>query len=396
MALQTPTVSQIDANIISNLEVTLSQSVPLLPKAFIRVLSKTLAGVLILLYKYGGFVFLQMFVSTASDQETTINGQTIIPLLEWGRRIGVGDPTAATVAEFVIDVSVVNQVGSLPAGSQLVNASNGVSYITLAAVALNAAMVQVVIRASADQSGGDGSGTVGNLSIGSVTSFVSPLANIDQDAAVSSQVVTGADRETFDQYRVRVIDRFQKRPQGGALSDYELWGEEVAGIINVYPYTGVNPGEIDVFSESLVSADGIPSGAELIAVLTNINLDQDGLATRRPANAFVNSLPISRISFDVMVSGLSVNDPVTTQADIVSGLSVFFLSREPFVDGLTIPPRTDIITVNTLISLVNDIVSGANGVFATVTFQLSGAGGVIPSYTLGRGEKAKLGVVTFS
>ena len=150
MSLQTPTTKDISDNIIAQLEASLNQSIPLLPKAFLRVLAKALGGVFILLYKYAGFMFLQMFVQTASISETTINGKTVSPLTQWGRLIGIGDPVAATNAELLIDITVDNQTGTLPSGSQLVNSANGVTYITIGTINLNASTVQVTIRASAD------------------------------------------------------------------------------------------------------------------------------------------------------------------------------------------------------------------------------------------------------
>lgn len=83
MSLQTPTTKEISDNIIAQLEASLNQSIPLLPKSFLRVLSKALAGVFVLLYKYGGFMFLQVFVRTASAKETIINGNSVTPLIEW-------------------------------------------------------------------------------------------------------------------------------------------------------------------------------------------------------------------------------------------------------------------------------------------------------------------------
>jgi len=294
MSLQTPTTAEINANIIAQLEATLNQTIPLLPKSFLRVLAKVLAGVFVLLYKYGGFIFLQMFVSTASMATTTINGLVISPLLAWGRLIGVTDPVPAVNAEFTIDITVTNQTGSLLSGSQLVNADNGVTYITIGITPLNAPTVSAVIRAASDQSGGDGSGAIGNLQTGDVVSFANPLAKVLSDAIITGQTVTGADAESDELYRQRVVDLFQKRPQGGAYADYELWGEEVPGIVNDYPYTGNNPGQVDVYVEATVASsgnpDGIPTTAQLQAVLDSINLDQNGLASRRPAGALANTL----------------------------------------------------------------------------------------------------------
>ena len=400
MSLTTPTTKELSDNIIAQLEASLNQTIPLLPKSFMRVLAKALAGVFILLYKYGGFILLQMFVATASGKDTTIFGITVNPLTFWGRLIGVGDPVAATNAELLTNITVENQVGSLPFGSQLLNANNGVTYITIGSILLNAAVVQVTIRAVSDQAGGGGAGAIGNLDPGAIVSFANPLANVARDATVVSQTVTGADAEDIEVYRQRVIDRFQKRPQGGAYADYELWGEEAAGIINVYPYTG-DPGQVNVYSEATVASsgdpDGIPTAAQLLAVLDLINLDDNGLASRRNGNAFVNSLPITRTGFDVTVVGVAgVSDLAQVQADITTAVEEHFLSVEPFIAGLSIPPRRDQITRTRLSAIVEDIVTAANGTFTAATFIQTTLSGSLATYVLGEGEKAKASNVSFT
>lgn len=393
MSLTTPTTKELSDLIIAQLESTLNQTIPLLPKSFLRVLAKTLAGVFILLYKYAGFIFLQIFVATASIKDTTILGQIVSPLKEWGRLVGVGDPVAATNAELLIDITVTNQTSSLPAGTQLLNADNGVTYILLASVPLNAPTVQGTVRAAADQSAGTGAGTIGNLDPGAILSFANPLPNVNRDVVVNTQTVTAADEESSEAYRQRIIDRFQKRPQGGALADYEIWGEETPGIINVYPYTGDTPGEVDLYSEatpeSSGSPDGIPTQAQLDAVKESTELDQDGLATRRPANAFVNSFPITRTPFDVTVFGLIVDNTADVQASINTATEEYFLNREPNIPGLSTPPRRDRITVSGLSGAIEDVVSSANGIFDSVTIEQGTVD--INTYPLGQGEKSKLG-----
>ena len=77
MSINTPTTAEINAQIIAQLEASLNQTIPLLPKSFNRVLAKALAGVFIIIYKYAGFIALQQFVATATIEETTINGVTV-------------------------------------------------------------------------------------------------------------------------------------------------------------------------------------------------------------------------------------------------------------------------------------------------------------------------------
>lgn len=397
MSLQTPTTKEISDNIIAQLEASLNQTIPLLPKSFLRVLAKALAGVFVLLYKYGGFMFLQMFVQTASAKETTVNGVLLTPLTQWGRLIGVGDPVPATNAELLIDITVETQTGVLPSGTQLVSTDNGVTYITIGAVTLDAAVVQATVRAASDQAGGGGAGAIGNLDLGAIISFANPLANVARNATVVAQAVTGANAESTEAYRQRVIDRFQKRPQGGAYADYEIWGEEVAGIINIYPYTSDCPGQVDVYVEATVESsgdpDGVPTAAQLQAVLDSIELDQDGLATRRPANALANTFPITRTGFDVIVSGLVVDNLAQVQTSITEAIEEYFLSRGPFIVGLTIPPRTDRITSSAVGGVVDDIVSASGGIFIDATIEQNTVS--VITYSLGIGEKAKASSVTF-
>ena len=394
MSLTTPTTQEVNANIIAQLEASLNQSIPLLPKSFLRVLSKTLAAVFIILYKYGGFTFLQMFVSSASDVETVVNGRLITPLTEWGRLIGVGDPAPATNAELTVDISVTNQLGFLPSGTQLVGADNGVTYITIGDVALDAATVSATIRAASDQAGGGGAGAIGNLPISSIVSFVNPLANVSRNTTVTAQTVTGADGESTEAYRQRIIDRFQKRPQGGALADYEAWGEEPAGILNVYPYTSSDPGQVDVFVESATEVDGIPTVPQLQEVLDSINLDVSGRATRRPANALANTFAIIRTDFTIEVNSLVADDLPQVQADVTAAIEEYFLARAPFIEGLSVLPRVDSITNGAVAGVVDDIVSAAGGTFQLVVLKEAATPFTLRS--LGIGEKAKALTVTYT
>jgi len=398
MSLQTPTTRQINDNIIAQLEASLSQTIPLLPKSFLRVLSKALSGVFILLYKYAGFMFLQQFVRTASIDATEINGVVVQPLIEWGRLVGVGDPVTATQAELLINVSVANQTGFIPSGSQLIGADNGVTYITIGSVALNAPTVPAVIRAVSDQSGGGGAGVIGNLGPGAMVSFANPLANVERSAVVVDAQVTGANGEPTETYRQRVLDRFQKRPQGGAYSDYEQWGEEVAGVVNVYPYTSEFPGQVDVYVEATAASSGSPDGfptlAQLESVLASIEFDVDGLASRRPAGALVNAFSITRKEFSVIVTALTVANQAQVEATISEALTEYFLSREPFIFGLSVPPRRDRISQGQVSGVVSDIVSAAGGVFNEALVR-DEFGLEVQIFSLGIGQKAKLAGVSF-
>ena len=397
MSVTTTTTAELRANIVAQLESELGEQLRYLPKTFTRVLANVLAGVYILLYKYVGFGIQQMFIRTCSASDTEVNGRIVNPLTEWGVQNGTGTPRAATQSQLTIEITVLQQGGSLPAFTPLTSALNGVTYLTNSVVALDSSTVSVDVTASADQAGGNGAGTQGNLDNGEVLSFVTPPLELDRSAIVVGTVLTGADAEDPEVYRQRVLDREQKPPQGGALADYELWGEGVEGILNVYPYRSECPGVVDLFVEATVAssgnADGFPTEAQLQAVFDATQLDEDERATRNPVGAFNIVQSISRTSFDVIISNLSVPDITQTQADIANALAGYYFQRAPFIQGLTAPPRQDRVTQAAITAIIEDVVSSAGGTFDSAAQLVDSAPSV--AYSLGLGEKAKLGTVSY-
>lgn len=393
MSLVTPTTQALSSGIVAQLEAHLSETIPLLPKSPLRVLSKVLSGSVVILYKYATFWALQKYVTYASMEETEIGGRRIRPLVELGRLFGEGDPLAARRAEIVIQVTVQTQEGELGEFSQLVRAETGVVYHTIEPVPLDAPTVPVTIRAVSDPDGNGGAGTIGNLEPGDVVSFANPIAKVARDATVVSVSVSGADAEEPETYRRRILRRLRARPQGGAYADYRTWALEVEGIAEAYPYTSDNPGEVDVYieatEESSGNEDGIPTEAQLEAVYDNIQLDVNGKATRRPAGAAVNVLPISVLEFDLLITGL-VPDTEDTRNAIRDGCDEYLRSREPFIVGLSVLPRTDRVTEAALGGLVNEI-AAADGAAVTSVSLTPG-----PSTTLEHGQKARLGNVSFT
>lgn len=387
MSLQPPTVGQLSSNITNQLSSSLSQAVPFLPKAFINVLASVLAGAVVLLFKYCGWVFLQLFVAYASDEPTTVNGKVIRPLREWGRLIGVGDPLPAVQAQHAITVRVTAQIGNLAAGTALLYPATGVIYETVAVVALNASTVPARVRAVSDQAGGDGSGSIGNLQLNDVLEFANPPPNVVSKASISGLEVAGTDAEKTEIYRARIIARFQARPQGGAYADYRAWALDVPGIVNVYPYTSALPGVVEVYCEADVassgSPDGIPTAPQLAAVYNAIQLDVSGIATRRPAGAAVNVLPITRAGFAVTITGLTPDTP-ETRAAIKAGIAEYLLTREPYIEGLSVLPKNNRITEAAVAGIVDGIVD-ANAA-SVIKLEL----GTGTAYDLHNGEKAKL------
>lgn len=397
MSIDTTTIKGISDGIVSQLEQSLNAQFPLLPKSFNRVLAKAIASAFIMLTHYSNFIKLQQYVSTCSAKDITILGFTINPLAFWGDLIGVASRKQGERAIHTVDVTVTTTSGTLDAGTQLQSATNGFTYITSQSYALTAPTISIEVKAANDEGGNGGIGALGNLENGDTLSFVNPPPNVGKNAVVTGQTQTGADQESVDSYRQRVITAFKRRKQGGAYIDYKVWGEEVPGIVAVYPYTG-DAGEVDVYVEATVassgSPDGIPTPSQLMAVKESIEFDENGKASRRPAGTFVNTYAITRTGFKVAVAGLTVDNTAQVQADIETALTNFFLSAEPYIDGLSVPPRSDTISRVSVESVVLDVVQANNGTFVSASVALEDDTPV-SIYQLGIGEKAKLAGVTF-
>jgi hypothetical protein len=193
------------------------------------------------------------------------------------------------------------------------------------------------------------------------------------------------------------VDRRQRRPQGGAHADYYDWARTVPGIIDALPYAG-DPGIVNVYCEateaSSGSADGIPTSPQLTAVNAAFQLDGAGKANRRPVTAGATALPITRKTFDLVVSGLTgVADPAAVQASITDGVDEHLRSLSPYIVGLTVPPRADIVAQPGVAGVVYEIVNAAGGSISSVI--LNDSGSPVTIYPLQPGEKAKLGTSSF-
>lgn len=398
MAIITPTVSEISDNIIAQLEASLNQSIPLLPKAFTRVLAKAIAGVFVILYKYGGYIGLMQLVKYAPYEETTINGRTFSPLTEWGVLSGIGYPSPATRAELEVEIGVTTPGGTIQAGTPLYSADNGYTYAVTSAVVLTTPTTALSVRAAGDPNGAGGKGAAGNLPPGALLRFATTPAGVEATATVTSQTTAAADKESEQLYRQRIAQRFSAPPQGGAYADYRIWATSVPGISDAYPYSGATPGTVSVYAEATVASsgsnDGIPTVAQLDAVAEAIELDDEGLASRRPIGSLVTVYPIARTAFNVTVTGLSVpGSEADVRDQIQTALVNYFANRSPYIIGLDTQGRADRVTATAVGGVVDDVVSAANGIFTSVSVTQGGSG--VSVYTLGQGEKAKLGTLSY-
>ena len=76
-------------------------------------------------------------------------------------------------------------------------------------------------------------GTVGNREAGETYTLVSALPGVTAEA-VGSEMAGGAEAESDDDLRARLLYRLQNPPRGGTATDYVAWAEEVPGVTRAW------------------------------------------------------------------------------------------------------------------------------------------------------------------
>ena len=387
-----PTIKEIEDSIIARFSAAYGQQVPLYANAFLRIVSKAVAGGLAVAYQFINYTKSQARIRTASNTAEMFRGAIVSPLVDWGRMIGLGDPRPATSAVVVALVTNENPGDALPAGS-LLESMIGLRYTTLEDTIFYNHIGRVECECTTF-------GDAGN-DVASGFKVVSPPNGISEDAGLEQLKTAGLDAETESAYRARVLAWWQRRALGGALADYWTWALTVPGIVKAYPTRG-DAGEVDVriqaSESSSGSSEGIPTQTQIDAVSEAIEYNpNEGIslkANRRPVGSAVNVLPITMTTVDITVTGVTgVGDSGAFQIRINDHLTSYLTSLEPFILGLTPAPRKDVITGSNITAEVAKVVGDTGGQFTRATAFI--AGDALYNEILNTGL-AKLGTVTIS
>ncbi|MFC2614595.1 MAG: baseplate J/gp47 family protein [Treponema sp.] len=398
MAYKNKTIEEVQQLLIRSFEHKFNTQLRILPKSFIKILCKVFAGVFIVIYKLVGWYFLQMFPETADWKEVTILGVRLRPLVKLGVLFGVGEPLAGVQWRGIITIDVLTQGSVLYSGTQLKSNVTGKLYIVEETKTLLQQKETVSVVCTEI-------GTAGNLEQNDTLNFVNPYGFIKTEAVVSDVARVGLDNELESSYRNRVINRFRLQPQGGALADYRIWASEVPGVLNVYPYNDKEqPGGVLLYVSGIsdVYADRIPDKGLLKKVGEACTYDpQTGRATRKPLTAMLdpkndgsysNVKPVSVAVFDVVITGVSGIAPADFAQVVKPSLQNYFLDRDLYIRGLSDDNnRTNVISKNHVITVVNQIAVSVKAIFETAEIRKDGK--VAPLYTLDNGELARLGAL---
>jgi hypothetical protein len=404
MVFENRTISEIRTLLINEFQSAFNNKLRILPKSFIKIFSTILAGVFIFLYKQIGWVFLQIFPETAYWGEVTVLGLKIRPLVKWGVLIGVGEPKSGTTWKGKIIITVLETETPLTAGTQLKSDITGKIYLIDSTVTLESETALADITCAE-------TGSAGNMEPGDLINFVSPLGNVEKAATVDTVTEDAIDDETEADYRFRVVNRWRMQPQGGALADYRIWGAEVSGVLNIYPYGDPDsPSGVFVFvsGNPAYYPNRIPSAALLILVGKACTYNPEtGQASRKPLTAkidplgnetYINVKPVEIEIFDIYINGVTGIPALDFANTVRSPLEEYFLGREPYIRGLSDDNnKTNLVSKNNVASVVDQIAISEKAEFDNVVMYHNGI--VTPTYNLSlddngiirMGKLAKLG-----
>lgn len=214
-------------------------------------------------------------------------------------------------------VTFAVQAGSvIPAGT-LLQALDGVQYQTTADATVTAPTATAPV-ASVEPA------AAGNRTTGQNLSLVSPVLGV-QTTVTAGELSGGADIETDNALRARLLARIQQPPHGGAAYDYTTWALEVPGVTRAWVYPSeLGLGTVTVRFVRDLDASLIPDAGEVAAVQAYI----DAL---RPVTAQVTVVAPAAVPINFQIQGLTPSNS-TVQAAVQAELQDLLL-REAVPGG---------------------------------------------------------------
>lgn len=372
-----PTLSDLRAQVAADIAAGLPGADGLLRFSALNVLGAALAGLAQLQYGYTDWVAKQSNPFTAEDEF----------LEAWAALKKVFRKAAAQAGAVTPgQVTFAGTNGTpLPSGTLLVR-GDGVQYTTTSAGTVTGNSVTVNAIANADPAGQ--TGAFGNCVVGTAITLGTSIAGITSTGTVSVAFTGGADVETDDSLRSRMLQAYQNVPQGGAQSDYVTWALEVPGVTRAWCNpSGFGAGTVVVYImlDSAESANGgFPQGTNGVATLEtrgNPTATGDQLVAAnwiyplRPATALVYLVsPVQQV-VNFTISGAANFSPATKAAisAAISGVLVLYGSPLGTVAG-----QNGVINLSYIESAIAAIPGTAGFVINSPTSNIVGTTGQLP------------------
>ena len=297
-----PTLTQLNGQAIQDIT---TSGVPgldgLLRNAVLRVLAWVMSGLAYAVYGFVDWVSKQAVPFTSTDEY----------LFGWGELKGVylKDATGSHgMAQFTGNPGL-----TLPAGSSL-TLQNGTEYVTTADGTIDPILLYMQVPFEAVDVG-----AYTNADPLTPINISQPPTGINAAGFCVGPVTGGADQETQDEYRTRMLQRYAQPPQGGSNTDYVTWALAVPGVTRAWCNpNGAGVGTVVVytmFDDANAADGGFPQGTNGVAT----DEDRDAPATgdqltvadaiypQQPVTALVYSCAPEPLPIDVQLEDLEPN-----------------------------------------------------------------------------------------
>lgn len=231
----------------------------------------------------------------------------------WAALVGVtrkGASRAKGLAVFRGTPGVIVPVGTI------LRRGDGESYATQAACVIGSGGTGSVAILSTD------AGSRWSLTTGTPMTLAAPVSGV-LSAATGNPATPGADQETDDALRTRMLLRWSKPPQGGAARDYLEWALAVPGVTRAWVRPrGMGPGTVQIFTmwDAAESTNGgFPQGTSGVAPED----DRDAAATgdlATLASAIYPQQPVTALVYATAPVPAPVTVAITTRTAVSAAL----------------------------------------------------------------------------
>jgi len=319
MPYQQPTLSDLFAQAMNDVVATnVTTGRSLLSRSVLRVLAWVLSNLTWGNYDYIAWCYRQSVPWTATDEN----------LDAWGALRGV-TRKAATAA--VVTLTSTGNVAStdLAAGTGLTR-SDGLTFTTTSDATTDASGT-VTCTAQCDTPGASG-----NTTAGMSFTLQAAVQGINAAFSASATVTAGADQESNDDLRSRIMQVYPSRDGGGRAVDYIKWALAVDGVTRAWCNpNGFGAGSVVIYAmldQARAGSGGFPQGDNGAATdetrFTAATGDQleiaNALYPERPVTALVIVCAPIEAPINVALSGLAPST-AAQQAAIQAALADLYL-----------------------------------------------------------------------
>ncbi|KAF1027064.1 MAG: hypothetical protein GAK29_00870 [Acinetobacter bereziniae] len=315
MAFIRPSLSELIKRSLQNIISSLPNSDALLRFSNLNVLGTTVAGMTHQHYGYLDYIALQATPYTATDEY----------LAAWGALRGVYRKAATQALGTVQFPAVVGAV--IPNDTKVIR-SDSKQYIVIDSVQ-TAGLITVTVEALADPNGLNG--VDGNCEAGTQFSLEQSISGVNS-SGISGPIVGGADIESEEDFKARVIAAYQSTPQGGAKNDYEEWATEVPSVTRAWCvpliYGAGTVGVYFLVKSSDNNLMGLPQGSNGVANAEERDTPATGdqlivanyIYPLRPTTALVYALSPTLEKINLSIQGVRQSDREAVRTSLQQSL----------------------------------------------------------------------------